>query len=175
MKILILLRHAKSDWDDPSQRDFDRPLNARGRKAAAAMGAELRRLGLGFDRVVVSPSRRTTETVERLAEAYGPLPLDYDERVYLASVPTLLRIVREIDDAHDRLMIVGHNPGMERLALSLARDGELRDQVAAKFPTGALAELSFDVASWGEIAEGAGALTRFIRPRDLAPDLGPDD
>lgn len=175
MKILTLLRHAKSDWEDPSQRDFDRPLNARGREAAAAMGGELHRLGLAFDRIAASPSRRTTETMERLAETYGSLPLVYDERVYLASVPTLLRIVHEADDAHDRLMIVGHNPGMERLTLSLAREGALRDRVTTKFPTGALAEISFDVASWGEVDEGAGTLTRFIRPRELAPGLGPED
>jgi len=168
MKILTLLRHAKSDWDDPSQRDFDRPLNARGRAAAAGMGAELRRLGLGFDRIVASPSRRTTETMERLAAAYGPLPLVYDERVYLASVPTLLHIVQAADDADDRLMIVGHNPGMERLALALAREDDLRDQVAAKFPTAALAEVRFDVARWGEVDEGTGTLARFILPRDLA-------
>jgi phosphohistidine phosphatase len=172
MKILTLLRHAKSDWDDPSQRDFDRPLNARGRAAAMAMGEELRRLGLAFDRVVASPSRRTTETLERLGRSYGPLPVTYDERVYLASVPTLLRIVQSADDARDQLMIVGHNPGMEQLTLGLARDGELRDRAAAKFPTGALAELRFDVVSWSEADDGAGTLARFIRPRDLAAGKG---
>ncbi len=168
MKILTLLRHAKSDWDDPSQRDFDRPLNPRGRRAAAAMGAELLRLGLAFDQVVASPSRRTTETLERLGESYGPLPLAYDERVYLASVPTLLRIVQAADDARDRLMIVGHNPGMEQLALGLSEHGALRDRAAAKFHTGALAELRFDAASWREVGWGAGTLERFILPRDLA-------
>lgn len=172
MKVLTLLRHAKADWDGPSQRDFDRPLSARGRKAAAAMGEELRRLGLAFDRVVASPSRRTTETLERLGEAYGPLPLTYDERVYLASVPTLLRIVQAADDAQHRLMIVGHNPGMEQLALALAGGGALRDRTAEKFPTGALAELRFDVASWGEVDEGAGTLARFILPRDLPAGNG---
>lgn len=167
MKILTLLRHAKSDWDDPSQRDFDRPLNARGRRAATAMGEEMRRLGLAFDRVVASPARRTTETLQRIGDAYGPLPLDYDERVYLAAVPTLLRIVQAADDAQDRLMIVGHNPGMAQLTLVLGRAGDLRERAAAKFPTGALAELRFDVASWGEVDAGAGTLARFIMPRDL--------
>lgn len=168
MKILTLLRHAKADWDDPSQRDFDRPLNPRGRRAAAAMGEELRRLGLAFDRVVASPSRRTTETLERLGESYGPLPVSYDERVYLAAPATLLRIVQAADDAQGRLLIVGHNPGMAQLTLGLSRDGGLRDRAVAKFPTGALAELRFEVASWGEVDEGAGTLARFILPRDLA-------
>lgn len=175
MKTLTLLRHAKSSWDDPGQRDFERPLNARGRRAARAMGHEMRRLGLGFDRIVASPSKRTTETLEEAAESFGPLAPLYDERVYLASLPTLLRIVHEADDADNRLLIVGHNPGMEQLALLLAGNGVLRGEVAVKYPTGALAELRFAVERWGEVDEGGGALARFIRPRDLASNLGPDD
>ena len=167
MKILTLLRHAKSDWDEPSQRDFDRPLNARGRTAAAAMGEELRRLGLAFDRVVASPARRTTETLERLIDTYGPLPIDFDERLYLASVPTLLGIVQAADDIEHRLLIVGHNPGMQQLTLVLSGAGELRARATAKFPTCALAELRFDVTSWGEVDAGAGTLARLILPRDL--------
>lgn len=170
MKTLTLLRHAKSDWGDPSQRDFDRPLNTRGRDAALAMGREIGALGLAFDRVLASPSARTTETIRLLAEGQGSdLEFNYDARIYLASLPTLLRIVHETDDAHARLLIVGHNPGMERLALLLSRGGALHDLIAQKYPTGALAALRFDVTSWGEVGEGGATIERFIRPRDLQP------
>jgi len=175
MKTLSLLRHAKSGWDAPNVRDFDRPLNARGRKAARAMGREMRRLGLGFDLILASPAARVTETLAELAQGYGgAVATDFDAHIYLASPETLLGLVRAADDAHARLLIVGHNPGMEQLALLLAQGGELRDRIAAKYPTGALAEIGFDAASWRDVAEGAGRLNRFIRPRDLDPELGPE-
>jgi phosphohistidine phosphatase len=175
MKILTLLRHAKSGWDAPVARDFDRRLNARGRKAARAMGREMKRLGLGFDLVLASPAARVTETLTELAQGYGgAVATDFDEHIYLASVETLLDIVRAADDGHGRLLIVGHNPGMEQLALLLAEGGALRDRIAAKYPTGALAELRFDGPGWRDVAAGAGRLERFIRPRDLDPQLGPE-
>ncbi|MBV9884713.1 MAG: histidine phosphatase family protein [Sphingomonadaceae bacterium] len=167
MKTLTLLRHAKSGWDDPSLSDFQRPLNARGRGAARAMGREMRALGLAFDRVVASPAARVTETIDGLGESYGPLAPVYDESVYLASLDTLLDLVRATDDAHATLLIVGHNPGMERLALLLSRGGPLHDEIALKYPTGALAEIAFPVAHWREVGESKGVLARFLRPRDL--------
>lgn len=175
MKTLTLLRHAKSGWDAPVARDFDRPLSPRGRKAARAMGREMKRLQLAFDRVIASPAARVAETIDGLEEDYGALAAEQDERVYLASVETLLDIVRATDDAEARLLIVGHNPGMEQLALLLAREGGPRDAIAAKYPTGALAELRFETLSWRHLKAGAGRLERFIRPRDLDPGLGPED
>jgi phosphohistidine phosphatase len=167
MKTLTLLRHAKSGWDDPSLSDFDRPLNARGRGAARAMGREMRALGLGYDRIVASPAARVTETIDGLAECYGPLAPVYDQAVYLATLDTLLNIVRATDDAHATLLLVGHNPGMERLALLLSRGGPLHDEVALKYPTGSLAEIAMPVDHWRDVAESRGALVRFLRPRDL--------
>lgn len=174
MKILTLLRHAKSGWDDPALGDFERPLSGRGREAARAIGREMRAQDLAFDRVVASPATRVSETLADAAETYGPIPADYDGRVYLASVATLIAIVRETDDRVARLLLVGHNPGLERLALLLTRCAPLRDAVAVKYPTGALAEISLPIDHWREAGEGVGELTRFIRPRDLDPDLGPD-
>jgi phosphohistidine phosphatase len=175
MKSLSLLRHAKSGWDAPV-RDFDRPLNARGRKAARAMGREMKRLGLGFDLVLASPAARVTETLTELAQGYGgAVATDFDEHIYLASPETLIEIVRAADDTHERLLVAGHNPGMEQLALLLAAGGALRDRIAVKYPTGALAELRFDGPSWREVAAGTGRLERFIRPRDLDSALGPED
>jgi phosphohistidine phosphatase len=176
MKTLTLLRHAKSGWDNPVLRDFDRPLNARGRKAARAMGREMRRLGLGFDQVLASPAARVTETLTELAQGYGgAVDTAFDENIYLAPVDILLALVRAADDADARLLVVGHNPGMEQLALLLSRAGALRDQVATKYPTAALAEIGFEVARWRDVAPGEGRLARFIRPRELAEGLGPDD
>jgi phosphohistidine phosphatase len=176
MKTLTLLRHAKSGWDVPNARDFDRTLNARGRKAARAIGREMKRLGLGFDLVLASPAARVTETLTELAQGYGgAVETRFDETIYLAPVDTLLGLVRAADDAGGRLLLVGHNPGMEQLALLLSDGGALRDEIAAKYPTGALAEIGFDVEHWRDVAAGEGRLARFIRPRELAEGLGPDD
>jgi phosphohistidine phosphatase len=176
MKTLTLLRHAKSGWDAPVARDFDRSLNARGRKAARAMGREMRRLGLGFDQILASPAVRVTETLTEVAQGYGgAVDTHFDESIYLAPVETLLAMVRAADDGDDRLLLVGHNPGMEQLAMLLAGAGALRDEIAAKYPTGALAEIGFDIAHWRDVAPGEGTLARFIRPRELAEGLGPDD
>ncbi|MGQ0590954.1 MAG: SixA phosphatase family protein [Sphingosinicella sp.] len=173
MKILTLLRHAKSSWADPGQDDFDRPLNARGIAAARRMGREMRALGLSFDAVLSSPARRAFETLDRVAETYGPLARAYDRRVYLASSASLLAIVRETDDTIDRLLLVGHNPGFHMLALLLTgnSDGPLHAELAAKYPTGALAEIELPITRWRDLAEGRGRLTRFIRPRDLDPEI----
>lgn len=176
MKTLTLLRHAKSGWDDPVARDFDRPLNPRGRRAARTVGAEMKALGLAFDRVLASPARRVVETIAEVEATFGPLDPGYDQRLYLAAPETLLDIVRETDDAAGALLLVAHNPGLELLALTLAADGDgpLRGEVEAKYPTGTLAELHLPVARWAEAAAGTAALARFIRPRDLDPALGPD-
>lgn len=175
MKTLTLLRHAKSSWDDPVKRDFDRPLNPRGRRAARTVGREMRSLGLAFDRAVASPARRVVETIEEVALSFGPLDPDYDERIYLAPLGTLMDVVHETSDAIARLLLVGHNPGLEELALFLAgREGPLRAEVEVKYPTGTLAEIRFSAEHWRDVAEGEGTIVRFIRPRDLDPELSPD-
>ena len=176
MKTLTLLRHAKSAWDDPIARDFDRPLNARGRKAARTIGREMRAQGLEFERVIASPAARVIETIGDVEEGYGrALEPDYDERIYLASTNTLLEVVRGVEDGVDRLLIVGHNPGLEKLALLLTDGGPARAEIATKYPTAAIAEISLPVERWSEVGEGIGTIARFIRPRDLDPELGPDE
>jgi phosphohistidine phosphatase len=175
MKVLTLLRHAKSGWDDPALPDFDRPLNPRGRRAAHTVGREMRRLGLGFDRVVASPARRVIETIEEVAQAYGPLRPEYDRRLYLASPETLMEVAREMPGQVERLLLVGHNPGLEELVLRLSARGALRSEVETKYPTATVAEMELPVESWAELREGRATLRRFIRPRDLDPELGPED
>ncbi|HEX8571706.1 MAG TPA: histidine phosphatase family protein [Allosphingosinicella sp.] len=176
MKSLTLLRHAKSGWDDPVIRDFDRPLNPRGRRAARTVAGEMKAQGLAFDRILASPARRVMETVEEVVAGYGPLEPEYDQRLYLASTATLLEIVRAVPDSVERLLLVGHNPGLEELALCLSRrdQAELRTQVELKYPTGTVAQIALPVQRWSEVSAGTGRIERFIRPRDLDPELGPD-
>ncbi|HEX8217027.1 MAG TPA: histidine phosphatase family protein [Allosphingosinicella sp.] len=176
MKILTLLRHAKSTWDDPVARDFDRPLNRRGRKAARRVGEEIRSLGLEFDLVLASPAVRVRETLDEIEEGCGrPLGARFDERIYLAEPGTLLDMVRAADDAAGSVLLVGHNPGVESLAMSLDGGTLLRDAVAIKYPTGTLAEIELPAERWSDVAPGSGRIARFIRPRDLDPELGPDE
>ncbi len=175
MKTLTLLRHAKSGWDDPVTRDFDRPLNPKGQRAAQAMGRQMRALGLGFDTVVASPALRVIGTIEHIAAGYGgELAPAWDQRLYLASPETLLDAVRALPDAAESALLVGHNPGLEELVLLLVPEGDLREDVEMKFPTASLAEIRFDAGDWGSIGPGGGTLIRFIRPRDIDASLGPD-
>ena len=175
MKTLTLLRHAKSSWDDATSRDFDRPLNARGRRAAETIGRAMRSESLRYDAVIASPAVRVVETIDGVAAGSGmALAPHYDRRIYLASTAALLDLVHEADDAHASLMIVGHNPGTESLALLLSRPGSHRSEIEVKFPTGTLVEMRFDVARWSDVDRGGGIIVRFIRPRDLDPALGPE-
>ena len=174
MKSLTLLRHAKSGWNDPGIRDFDRPLNPRGRRAARTVGAEMKAQGFEFDLILASPARRAVETLDEVAAGYGELAPEYDERLYLAPAAALLDIVRHAPVSAGRLLLVGHNPGMEELALRLARRDRLRGEVEVKYPTGTVAEIELPVEHWAEVREGTGRIVRFIRPRDLDPELGPD-
>jgi phosphohistidine phosphatase len=178
MKILTLLRHAKSGWDDPVARDFDRPLNQRGRRAARVVGREIRAQGLEFDAVIASPAVRVTETLRDVAEGYGrAFDVQQDQNLYLASPATLLDRIHRVDDAVERLLVVGHNPGLEQLVMMLSGTDESgkRAELEAKYPTATVAEIRFDVDHWSEVREGGGTLMRFIRPRDLDPELGPED
>ena len=178
MKILTLLRHAKSGWDDPVMRDFDRSLNAKGARAADLVGEQMRALGLGFDHIVASPAIRVMETVEHLGHGYGRrIEPEWDRRLYLASTAMLLDLIHTLPADADRVLMIGHNPGLEELVLLLtadAPDATLRREVAAKYPTASLAELHI-VGDWATLLPGEARLMRFIRPRDLDPSLGPDD
>jgi phosphohistidine phosphatase len=169
MKTLLLLRHAKSSRDDPALRDFDRPLTARGRKAAASMGRLLSERGLLPDLILSSPARRARETCERLApELAGAPEARFEERLYMAEASILLRIARGLADDAGTALLIGHNPGIERFAGQLAgiATGDAGQRLAAKFPTAGLAVLRFDAASWTALSPGAGRLEAFVTPRE---------
>ena len=178
MKTLTLLRHAKSGWDDPVSRDFDRPLNAKGKRAAQLMGRELRRQSLHFDHVIASPAVRVVETIGEVAIGYGDtLAPQWERRIYLASATTLLDVVHELPDSAASALLVGHNPGLEDLVLLLAPetgDTLLRDIVEQKYPTASVAVVEIEEDRWSDIVSASATLTAFVRPRDLDPSLGPD-
>ena len=181
MKTVTVLRHAKSDWSDAALRDFDRGLNDRGYRAAAVMGRWAALHDLSFDAIIASPAVRVVQTLKRFREAYGESPEpSFDLRIYLAAGATIADVLSETSEAADTVLVAGHSPGLEELILSaVAENGRssLRDSVAVKFPTAALAVLDFDIESWKTLAEGAAGrakLRAFTRPRDLDPSLGPD-
>lgn len=177
MKTLGIFRHAKSDWTDARLRDFDRPLNARGRKGAAVMGKHIADHAVGWKRILASPAVRVTETIDLAGEAAGETPpITWDRRIYLASSAALIDLLREQDADMRSIMLVGHNPGLEDLIFDLVPDdgsSPLRDVVEDKFPTASYAVVQLNIASWSEIAEGCGQLVHLMRPRDLDPALGP--
>jgi phosphohistidine phosphatase len=177
MKRLTLFRHAKSGWDDPAARDFDRALNDKGRRAARVMGRHLKAQGLVFDRVAASPAVRCVETLDAMFDGYGRrVPATWDKRIYLASDATLLEVLHDTPAGIDHLLMCGHNPGMEDLTLLLVPDDgdEGRDSVEEKFPTASVASIAFDTDDWASVKRGQGRLELFVRPRDLDPELGPE-
>jgi len=177
VKTLALFRHAKSDWSDARARDFDRPLNARGLRGAAAMGSFVRQQGWAFEHIVASPAVRVAETIEVASKAFGRgFPVEWDRRIYLASSATLLDLLREIEGDPASVLMVGHNPGLEDLIFDLVPDdgsSPLRDIVEQKFPTATFAVMEADIASWADLTEGSARLISLTRPRDLDPTLGP--
>lgn len=178
MKKLTLFRHAKSGWDSPVSRDFDRPINSRGTKGARMMGHHLQDAGWTFDHIISSPAVRCTETLDAFWEGYGRiLHPNWDRRLYLASGPTLLDVIHDLPDAADNVLLCGHNPSLEDLVFMLVADTKgdaLRDAIEEKFPTAAVAELVIDVPSWRGVDNGTAKFNRLVRPRDLDPSLGPD-
>lgn len=173
-KILGLLRHAKSDWDDLALRDFDRGLNDRGRRGAAIMGGHIREHGVHWDLLLASPAERVKRTLDatRLQT-----PVQWDEHIYLADSDALLEVLRTVDDDPAAVLIAGHNPGLQELIFDLVapeHENALFDAAAEKYPTATFAVLELDIATWADCEPGCGTLVHLARPRDLDPELGPE-
>jgi phosphohistidine phosphatase len=177
MKTLGLFRHAKSDWNDARLRDFDRPLNERGVKGAAVMGAHIVGQGTKWYRIISSPAVRAAQSVEIAAQAAGTNPaIIWDRRIYLASSASLLDLLRDQEGDPASILMVGHNPGLEDLIFDLVPDdgsSPLRDIVEEKFPTATFAVLELDIDSWSDADDGCARLVHLVRPRDIDPSLGP--
>lgn len=163
VKTLLILRHAKSSWKDTSLDDIDRPLNKRGRRDAPRMGKLIRKENLLPDLIVSSNARRARETVEYIiqeADYHGDIL--WREALYAASPEAYIQALRELPDMYERVMVVGHNPGLEELIAMLTDSWE-------SMPTAALAQLSLDVASWSDVGyDPVGKLIKVWRPKELA-------
>ena len=172
MRQLLLLRHAKSSWDDPKLSDHARPLNARGRQSAGAMARAMRQLGLAPDVVLVSSARRTLQTLAAL-EPWDETPLvEPLDGLYLAPALAMLFILNEVAETTRSVILLGHNPGLHDLAMLLVGetgmtvDSPAIRRLAQGYPTGALTE--FTVAGpWSQLSAGGGRLIRFLAPGDL--------
>jgi phosphohistidine phosphatase len=169
---LMLLRHAKSAWPAGAD-DHARPLAERGRRAAPMIGRHMAERGLVPDLAVVSTARRAAETWTLVAQSFGkPVERRDEPRIYEAGPAAILAEIRAVEPSVTSLLLVGHNPGFERLTAELVASGEQRDlaRLAKKYPTAALAVIEFDAARWSDIAKGAGTLTAFVTPKSLGGD-----
>lgn len=170
MKRLCLMRHAKSDWSDPSKDDFSRPLNARGSTAADFMADFIARSPYVPDAVLCSTARRANETFLPLSRKLPKgVPVIHRDELYHAMPDVMLEEIHKAPASAETLLVVAHNPGLVLLAMALAEDPdeELAAKVAHGVPTGGFIVFEFDVGSWKEIEEGAGRVVFFGRPRDL--------
>jgi phosphohistidine phosphatase len=173
VKVILLLRHAKSGWGHPGLDDHDRPLNRRGERAAEAMADHIVRNAPRPDLILCSTATRTRQTlaplVHRLTSPAPPISLE--KGLYLASEGTLLERLRALPEDVRAVLLIGHNEGIGELAETMATSGPLADLGALhdKFPTGALATLRVPDGPWRDLASGTGELMSFVRPRDLLP------
>lgn len=165
-RTLLLVRHAKSSWDDPDLADHARPLNKRGKREAAAIAQRVVHRPDRPQLIVTSPATRARRTAEAMAAALGfePKSLVVDPRVYDATVTTLLEVIRSLDDRHAHVMLVGHHPGITDTvnALTAAK--------IDKMPTCSVAEIRLDIPSWAEVREGGAVLLELLTPKDDAHD-----
>lgn len=169
MKTLLVLRHAKASQNASFAVDFERPLKPRGRNQALALGRMLQERNVAVDAIVASPAVRVVETITGVLEGSGrSVEPVYDRRLYCASPKTLIEVIHETGDTVERLLIVGHNPGLQHLLLTLAEDdGDgLRRDVAFGYPTATLAEIRLSVDRWRDVARGGGRIVSLFRPED---------
>lgn len=171
---LLLLRHAKSDWSKDAD-DHERPLTARGRKAAPEIARYMHRREYLPETVLCSTAQRTRETLDLLLEAWRKKPtVRYESALYLSDWPVLLANLKKAPARTSPLLLVGHNPGIEQLAIALAvqptgaQERARLQRLTEKFPTAALAVFDFEIESWRNLAPGSGQLVDYVRPKDLA-------
>jgi len=165
MKTLLLLRHAKSSKDDPALRDFDRPLNDRGKDDAKLIGRFMRERSISPDLLISSPAKRAQQTAELVMKAAGlTINVAFDERIYEADVHRLLVVVSQIEPSGNVVLLVGHNPGYEDLV-------EVLTGRTTRLPTASLAQIDLTVEEWNKVRAGAGKLKRLMTPKDLKKQI----
>jgi phosphohistidine phosphatase len=165
MRRLILMRHGKSSWAEPNQRDLDRPLNKRGRRAAGLIGGWLKARGYRPDRALVSSARRAQETWAGVVAGVGAAGTSYLPELYHAGPEAMLAALRQAPEAGAVLML-GHQPGIGTFAARLLAEAP-EDADFAKYPTAAVAVIDFEGDAWEAVDWGTGRLVDFVVPRSL--------
>jgi phosphohistidine phosphatase len=167
VKRLVVLRHAKSSWDEPGLDDHERPLTKRGRKAAEMIGLRLHEDVLAPQLVLCSTALRARETLAGVGRGLdSDVPVQLEPGLYEASLESLVGRVKTLPEEYDIVLLVGHNPGLQELVLHLA-DGGLAERVQSKLPTGALVTIDFDVVHWADVAPASVRVAAVIFPKDL--------
>jgi len=173
VKRLWLLRHAKSSWDDPGLPDPDRPLAPRGRRAAELLAAHRAVSDVRPSVVLCSSSLRARQTLAAILPAVGDcLEIRIERALYGAGAAQLLERLRGLANRTSSAMLIGHNPGIQDLALGLAGNGPALDALREKVPTGALATVEIDIERWRDLDNGMATATALVTPRSLEP--GPE-
>jgi phosphohistidine phosphatase len=168
MHTLCLLRHAKSSWSDQTLADRERPLARRGRRDARRIAKYLGRLKIAPELVLCSSAERTRETLDLLRPALGTASaVSLETELYAASADELLERIRAVPETVGSVMVIGHNPGLQELALLLASDGADFKRLEGKFPTAALATLALGNTTWRRLSEGDAALAAYVLPKQL--------
>jgi phosphohistidine phosphatase len=165
---ILLLRHAKSSWDDYDLSDHDRPLTARGRRSGQLLRDFFRAGAIRPDLVLVSSARRTQETLETLELEAAP-PVETLRALYHAPPQAILDILRAAPDSARTVLLIGHNPGLQEFALQLcgARADPRFLRMAEGFPTAALAAFEVEDRPWARLAMGCARLISFVTPKEL--------
>ncbi len=168
MRRLYLLRHAKSSWDDPALADRDRPLSPRGRRAAKAIADHLGQEGLSPALVLCSSALRTRLTLAAILPSLdGDSEIRVEGALYGAGAAGLLERLRAVPEQVPSVLVIGHNPGLQELAVSLSGSGEALRRLREHFPTGGLATLAIEDAGWAHVGVGDAEVVRFVVPREL--------
>jgi phosphohistidine phosphatase len=168
MKTLILVRHAKSSWDDITLPDKDRPLNDRGKRDAPKMGKRLAKREVKVDLSLSSPARRAMKTARVFADKLGYKRKDIavDDRLYPGAVHDLLKVIRNLGDKSNRVMLVGHHPALSKLAHRFS-------SVITHLPTCAAAEFKFNAKTWPDVRKATLATVTLDLPKKRYGVLAP--
>jgi phosphohistidine phosphatase len=170
MPRLLLLRHAKSTWDDEAVADHDRPLNARGRSTLPLMGRHMAVHGLSPQKILCSSARRTRETLAGLLPFFdGDLEVRLTRELYEAGEDRMIDQIRAHGVNARTLLVIGHNPGLQETAIGLIGSGNplFLEDIERKFPTAGLAVIDFPAMKWVDVEPKTGRIVAFFRPREL--------
>lgn len=156
MKVVYLIRHAKSDWNNPVLTDFERPLNERGLRDAPFMAKKLLELNFNPGLILCSPAQRAVTTAELISKQTSIL---YENSIYEASLNNLVHLINFLPSEYKEIAIIGHNPTITSLS------NHLTDNITSDMPTCSIAKIELEVDHWNEVVQGIGTQKFFIYPK----------